>query len=180
MKMKYKFIGLTGTNAAGKGEAAAFFADRGYRYHSLSDVIREELAGRGQETSRDNLIRTGNELRLRHGNDVLARRISERLAPPAVIDSIRNIQEVLFLRRLDGFILIAVDAPVEIRFERARQRGRNESAHSLGEFRKKEEEELAGGRNEQHLKTVMAAADVTVTNDGTLEEFHRKLKGLIE
>ena len=39
-------IGLTGTNAAGKGEAAAFLGTRGYAYLSLSDVLREELTAR--------------------------------------------------------------------------------------------------------------------------------------
>ena len=74
MTMPPRLIGLTGTNGAGKGEAAAYFGTRGYAYHSLSDVIREELARRGEPASRDNLIRTGNELRRSFGPDVLARR----------------------------------------------------------------------------------------------------------
>ena len=36
-------IGLTGTNGAGKGEAAAYFMTKGYAYFSLSDVIRDKL-----------------------------------------------------------------------------------------------------------------------------------------
>ncbi len=177
--IKHPFIGLAGTNGAGKGEAAAFLTARGYACRSLSDAIREELAARGLEASRDNLIRTGNELRASFGPDVLARRISAGLAAPAVIDSIRNLAEVECLRRLPGFILVAVDAPVELRFERARLRGRNESAGTLEEFRRKEDQERCGGPAEQQLASVMAAADLTITNEGTLEEFHAKLRGLL-
>ena len=90
MKTPPRLIGLTGTNGAGKGEAAAFFMARGYAYFSLSDVIRDELRARGEAVSRDNLIRTGNELRERFGPDVLARRTMAKVGGPAVIDSIRN------------------------------------------------------------------------------------------
>jgi Dephospho-CoA kinase len=179
MEIKHKFIGLTGTNGSGKGEAALFLAANGYSRCSLSDVIREELYARGEEPSRDNMIRTGNELRATGGPDVLARRISAKLEPPAVIDSIRNVAEVDCLRRLPGFILVAVDAPVELRYQRVLLRGRNESAGTLDEFRRKEDEERAGGRDEQQLGPVMAAADLTITNEGTLEEFHAKLRGLL-
>lgn len=178
--MRYRYIGLTGTNGSGKGEAAAFLASLGYELHSLSDIIREELAARGLEASRDNMISMGNELRAAEGPDILARRTCDRLAGPAVIDSIRNLREVLCLRgRLDGFVLVAVDAPLAIRYERTRLRGRNESARTLDEFRLKEDEERSGGSGRQQLEAVMAAADLTVANDGTLEEFHLKLKGLL-
>jgi hypothetical protein len=73
MTFRYRLIGLTGSNGAGKGEAAAFLKDRGYSYFSLSDEIREELGCQGLEPTRDRLIRQGNELRARFGPDVLAR-----------------------------------------------------------------------------------------------------------
>lgn len=173
-----RLIGLTGTNGAGKGEAAAYFRAKGYAYYSLSDVIRDELRERGEPESRDALIRTGNELRERSGADVLARRTLAKLRPGerAVIDSIRNLREIACLRREEGFVLLAIDAPVEVRFARAAARGRDESALDLEAFRKKEAEERAGGAAAQQLEASMAAADRTIVNDGTLAEFHRKLE----
>ena len=172
-----RLIGLTGTNASGKGEAALFFEGRGYARHSLSDVIREELAGRGEAASRDNLIRAGNELRSRFGADALARRTMEKVGRgAAVIDSIRNVAEIAYLRRQDGFLLLAFDAPVEVRFRRAAARGRDESAATLEQFRRKEAEERAGGAGGQQLEACMAEADGLVWNDGTLEDLHRKLE----
>ena len=95
-------VGLTGTNGAGKGEAAAYLGTKGYGYLSLSDVLREELAARGLAASRDNLIAVGNELRARFGPDVLARRTMAKVLGPTVIDSIRNPREVDYLRRQAG------------------------------------------------------------------------------
>jgi dephospho-CoA kinase len=178
MTTEPRLIGLTGTNGAGKGEAAAYFAGRGYVRHSLSDVIREELERRGEPASRDNLIRTGNELRERFGPDVLARRTLAKIGPDerAVIDSVRNLAEIACLRGQAGFVLLAIDAPVEVRFARAAVRGRDESAADLEAFRKKEAQERAGGAAAQQLEAAMAAADRLVVNDGTLAEFHRKLE----
>jgi dephospho-CoA kinase len=179
MKKRPKLIGLTGTNGAGKGEAAAFFKTRGYAYTSLSDILREELRERGLETTRDNLIQIGNELREKFGPDVLARRTMARVTGPTVIDSIRNTREVALFRTQKDFILLAFDAPIEVRFGRVADRGRNESAATLEEFREKEDEERAGGEAAQQLEACMAAADHCIWNDGTLEDLHRKLERLL-
>ena len=56
--------------------------------------------------------------------------------------------------------------------------GRDESASTLEEFRKKEEEEMEGERTGQQLSACMAMADLLVINDGTLEELNRKLEDL--
>ena len=178
MRTPPRLIGLTGTNGAGKGEAAAYFEARGYAYFSLSDVIRDELRERGEPASRDNLIRTGNDLRDRFGPDVLARRTMDKIGctERAVIDSIRNTREVDLLRRQEGFVLLAIDAPIALRFARVAVRGRDESAGDLEAFRKKEEEERAGGATAQQLEACMAAADRLIINDGTIPEFHRKLE----
>jgi len=176
MKKPPRLIGLTGTNGAGKGEAAAYFVAKGYAYFSLSDIIREELQARGEAVSRDKLIRTGNDLRGRFGPDVLARRTVAKVGGPAVIDSIRNTAEVAFLRRQEGFVLLAIDAPIEVRFARVAERGRDESAADLEAFRKKEEQEQAGGATAQQLEACLAAADRLIVNDGTIPEFHRKLE----
>lgn len=178
MNDRPRLIGLTGTNGAGKGEAAAYFVARGYTYFSLSDVIREELRKRGEPASRDNLIRTGNELRERGGPDVLARRTIDKVGGGgrAVIDSIRNMGEIEYLRRQEGFVLLAIDAPIALRFERVAARGRDESAADLEAFKKKEDEERAGGTTGQQLQASMAAADRLIINDGTILEFHRKLE----
>lgn len=176
MKEDIKFIGLTGTNGSGKGEAAAFFQNRGFAYFSLSDLIREELLKEGLEPTRDNLIKKGNSLRTEGGADVLARMVLRKVKGKAVIDSIRNPDEVGFLKREKNFILLAIDAPVEIRYERVKRRGRDESVETLRAFMEKEAEEMTRDPKGQQLQTCMEMADFRVINEGSLEEFRDKLE----
>lgn len=178
-KTKVRFIGLTGTNGAGKGEAAAYFVKKGFHYISLSDLIREELIKRGEEVSRNNLIKIGNELRKKYGPDILARMVMKKIKEKAVIDSIRNPKEVDFFRKQENFIFLAIDAPAELRYKRTRKRGRDESASNLKEFIQKEEEEMSNREKGQQLRTCMNMADYTIINDGSLQDFHQKLEDLL-
>jgi dephospho-CoA kinase len=170
-----RLIGLTGTNAAGKGEVAAYLETKGFEAFSLSDVIREHLRQRGLDVTRNSLIAAGNSLRRRYGADILARRVMKKARGNAVIDSIRNGREVAFLRKQPGFVLAAVDAPVETRYKRAKKRGRQESAGTLEEFVAKERQEMTGGREGQQLRRCLESADVTIINDGTLAALRRKV-----
>jgi len=176
MKHSYRLIGLTGTNGAGKGEVADYLKAKGYAYLSLSDVIRDRLREMGLEASRDNLIVQGNALRREYGPDVLARRVMEKVRGRTVIDSIRNPHEVAYLKRQDGFVLVAVDAPPRLRFERARRRGRDESAATLEAFIAKEGEEMGDDPEVQQLHLCRELADVTLVNDGTLDDLHRAIE----
>jgi dephospho-CoA kinase len=171
-----KIIGLTGTNGAGKGAAADYFVSRGFIYVSLSDVIRDALKEEGLALTRDNLIKKGNALRSSGGADYLARKVMEKVMGNAVIDSIRNPEEVRYLQRHKNFILLAIDAPVEIRYARVQQRGRDESAANLQEFIHKEEEERSTDPLQQQIHACLKMADVTVLNEGSLEDFYKKLE----
>ncbi|MBI2446995.1 MAG: AAA family ATPase, partial [Candidatus Omnitrophica bacterium] len=90
-----KVIGLTGNNASGKTEAAEYLRRKGYRYYSLSDILREEATRRGLDHSRKTLIELGNNLRKGHGAGVLAKMAKENLKGRSIIiDSIRNPKEI--------------------------------------------------------------------------------------
>jgi dephospho-CoA kinase len=176
MKHAYKLIGLTGTNGSGKGEAASFFKTHNYAYFSLSDIIRNELIQEGRATTRDNLIQKGNALREKHGADILARRVMQQVTGKAVIDSIRNPREIVHFRLQESFILLAIDAPIDIRYIRVKQRGRDESASSLQEFIAKEKEEMTQEEKGQQLQVCLRMADYRVTNEGSLDNFFKKLE----
>jgi dephospho-CoA kinase len=172
----HRLIGLTGTNGSGKGEAAAWLRSHGYDYLSLSDVIRDELRQDGVVETRDAMIARGNALRRVFGPDVLARRALARVAGPTVIDSIRNPSEVAVLRREEGFLLVAFDAPPAVRFERVGRRGRDESARDLEAFLRKEAEERGSDPAAQQLDACMALADIRIVNDGSIEDLQRRLE----
>ena len=145
-------IGLTGKNGSGKGEVARFLKGRGFEYHSLSDVIREELERKSKSITRDKLVETGNQLRQKFGPDILAKGIVER--PQAdknyVIDSIRHPSEVKAFKPKSGFVLLNVIAPPKVRFERLKKRGRENDPKTFSEFKKLElKESKSAGLSEQ-------------------------------
>ncbi len=175
-------IGLTGTNASGKTEVSNYLIRRGFEYHSLSDEVREEAKKRGGEIDRDLLIATGNDLRSRHGAGVLAERVLLRLGQDRnhVVDSIRNPMEVEALRRRKDFVLLAIDASQELRFERSHLRGREGAAPTLGEFVREENRELESENPaSQQLLATRRLADRVVRNDGSLQDLHDFLNELL-
>ncbi len=173
-------IGLTGPNAAGKGEAAAAFQARGFSCHSLSDVVREEAARRGRTTGRDDLILTGNELRRERGPGVLAELTVPKLGVRDLVDSIRNPAEVEVLRRVGGFVLLGVTASPEVRFARALNRhGRGDALSSLEAFLAKEAEENSSDPAAQRLSATFALADLVVVNDGTIQDLREKIGAVL-
>jgi dephospho-CoA kinase len=168
-------IGLTGANAAGKGEVALYLATLGFRVHSLSDIVREEAMARGLGLSREHLIRVGNELRRAGGPGVLAERILPRLGARDVVDSIRNPGEVEVLRRATRFVLLAVDAPEALRFARSRARGRDGDPLTLEAFREREREENSSDPDAQRLLATFRLADRTLLNDGTIDDLESRV-----
>jgi len=174
-------LGLTGRNAAGKGEVARILKAGGFEYFSLSDELRLELQAQGVAETRDHLIEAGRRLRQNEGLDALARRVTRRFNTGLnqVVDSIRNPEEVRFLRSLGSFFLIAVDAPLDLRFARAQARARTGDPVDIDAFRKAEERELASGDPAaQQLIGTIALADFTVVNDTDLETLTTRVRAL--
>lgn len=173
-------IGLTGTNAAGKSAAADFLLKRGFAYYSLSDELREILKYRNVEVTRDNLVEVGNEMRAKFGNSYLANRILRKLKEDAVVDSIRNLGEVDAFRKSENFILIAIDAPAEVRYNRAKDRGRVAEGETLQEFMENEAKELKGSRNMQQINACMLEADYTIINASNMHAFHWQIETVLK
>ncbi len=175
-------IGLTGKNGAGKGEVTKFLSERGFQCLSLSDVLREEAGRLGKPVTRDFLVELGNRLRKESGASVLAERIFARLDPEKnyPIDSIRNPAEVQVFRRRRDFYLVNVQAPQKLRFERLRQRGRENDPKVFDDFLALEAKEAASAEtNNQQLDQTIALADVTLENGGPLKDLHEKAKRIL-
>lgn len=181
-------VGLTGKNAAGKGEAAKYLQAKGFVYFSLSDVVRDEATKRNLEHSRDNLIRLGNELREAYGADYLAKKINEKIEQQLnirknqnfVIDSIRSPHEAEELMKNWDFALVGIDAPVEVRFERLVKRGRLGDAKTLEELKRQEQRENLKSDTNQQLDATLGMAQIVIVNDSSLEELHKKIDTLLD
>ena len=104
----------------------------GYAYHSLSDILRDELKKRGNKSA---LLAVGNELRQADGPGALAKRLLPQLETGLhLVDSIRNPLEVVELRTLPKFVLIGIDADSRVRFERLRARNRQGDPETWEKF----------------------------------------------
>ncbi len=174
-------IGLTGRNAAGKGEVAEYLKKKSFYYHSLSDAIRDEIRERGLEPTRERLIQVGNELRTQYGPKVLAERILARIEDDKhyVIDSIRNPAEVDAFRDAKHFKLIRIEAPAAVRFQRIIRRKRESDPQTLEAFIDLENREAQGNVNSQNLLQVEALADHAIVNDGPIEKLYPQIDGLL-
>lgn len=172
-------IGLTGKNGSGKGEIAETLKGRGFRYFSLSDVLRDELKESGSTVTRENLIRKGQELRESFGPAVLAERTRKKLADRTdyIVDSFRHPKEVEVFRKLKGFKLWCADADPKIRFERCLKRARENEPQSFEEFIETERLEFnTGESNKQDLLKTIEQADVIIENNSTVKELREKVK----
>jgi len=172
-------VGVAGLNAAGKGEVVRLLERRSFYRASLSDVIRADLAREGKEPTRENMIQRGRALRERFGPAVLAERAQRALPSDRnhVIDSIRHPAEVEALRAGGDFLLLWVEAPPRVRFERSRARGRAGDGEDFARFEELEARELASGEGAaQQLLAVRGLADLVIPNDGSLEELGAKLE----
>ncbi len=178
------FLGFTGPNAAGKGEAIKYLVEK-YKFiaTSLSDIIRAEAKVRNLEPTRDNLIAIGNELRQKEGPSVLAKRAIAKIKnmPQAVIDSIRNPAEIEELRKnLKNFKLIGINADIKIRFERAKKRGRLGDGVTFEEFKSKEEKELKGDESSQQLLKCFEMSEIKIDNSGDLEKLYSEIDKILK
>src|SRR3989338_7369468 len=180
-------IGLTGKNAAGKGEAANYLKSKGFIYYSISDIIREEATKRNLEHSRDNLIKIGNELRQNFAPNYLAHQINLKLKEVLknnpkqnfVIDSIRSPFEAKELMKNKNFTLVGIDAPIETRFKRLLERNRIGDAKTLEDFKKQEERENLKSDTNQQLDETFKLSQNIIRNDGTMEQLHAKIDDLL-
>lgn len=169
-------IGLTGTFAAGKDTVAEYFEkEKGFEHFSTGAVAVEIAKERGIEPTRDNLRELGNTLRDEFGPEFLSRQVMEKKAKTdkVVVTGLRQPGEVKYLKSLGNFHLVAVDAPIELRFERMRSRHRSGDPSTIDEMREKEKKEMnSTDNNAQKIKECMAMADYYVVNDGSIEKLN--------
>jgi dephospho-CoA kinase len=161
-------IGLTGSYCSGKDTVAEYISQRhGYIHFSLSDLIRELMQKNAIELTRENLIVFGTNLRKENGNGILAKKVLDKidLHGKYCVTSIRHPEEVYELRRSKDFVLVNVDAPREVRFERMQRRQRFGDPQTLEKFIDLEKKESQSECPGQQLIKTARLADITFIND---------------
>ncbi len=172
-------LAFVGAPAAGKTEAASVAKTLGIPIITMGDVVRAELRKRGLPLSDENAGKIASELRAQEGMDAIAKRCIPHIRAIAgkkaviVIDGIRGISEVETFKKEFGtdFTLVSVDAPLNLRYERIKTRGRGDDSLSIEEFKTREERE-----NEWGLGEAMKNADTVITNTGSRELFKEQIE----
>ncbi len=175
-----KIIAFVGLPASGKSEAASVARSMNIPVVSMGDAVREEAARRGLPPTDENIGGTGTALRREEGMDAIAKRcvpgIRAQTSWVVVVDGTRNIEEVNYFKKQFGkeFMLIAILAPFELRFERVKKRARSDDMTGKEELMRRDEREKGWG-----LDKALAIADITINNTGSILEFKEEIRKLL-
>ncbi len=177
-----KVIAFVGYPLSGKSTAAQVAREMGIPVVVMGDIVREEAARRGLELTDENLGKVASELREKEGMDAIARRCIPKIREEArksgivVVDGIRGIAEIEKFKKAfgDDFILIAIESPLEVRFERAKMRKRSDDVEKLKDLEERDRREERWG-----MREAMEIADFTVENTGDYEDFVDKIRQIL-
>jgi dephospho-CoA kinase len=175
-----KVIGVVGLPASGKGEFSKIAAGMGIPVIVMGDMIRRAVLEAGLEPDDTSFGATANRLRAEGGMDAIAKlcipEIQKQAAPIVLVDGIRGDAEVaLFRHHFPGFILISIDSSFEKRLARIAARARSDDFTTPDALRNRDERETRWG-----LLKALRGADLHIRNEGTLEEFSRDVRALLE
>lgn len=174
-------IGLSGTFASGKDTLAHHLAQKfNFLHVSTGDMVRAVAEAEYGSIERPVLVKTANELREKRGPGVLADLALEKYETEKkeykgiVISGVRSLGEANAIKQAGGRIVF-VDAPIEIRYERIKNRQRsNEEDLTLEQFKASEElEELSVHDNPyvQDITGVKELADIILLNQDDVDAF---------
>lgn len=186
MKTEHTFIvGITGAPGSGKSAMADFFVSLGFKKVTLSSFLEEEAKKQKEvgKITRKILQDIGNQWRKKHGAGILAKKTLELLREAkiknAVVDGIRNVEEINELRKNKRFVLIAIIAEPKIRFERLQKLKRRENL-TWELFTKLDRRDRGMGQRKTGLQVTacQSLADFIIYNNGDKKEFLKKLRQL--
>jgi len=179
--MKKIIIGLAGELASGKDETKKYIEDNyGASCHRFSTILRDVLNRIYLPITRENLQRLSLILRQEFGEDMLAKIIAEDVLNDVnnvvVVDGIRRDADMVYLKKIPGFVLVSLNVDAKTRYERLIKRNENADDSS-----KTYEQFLADGQKEAELQIpqVMATANFSLNNNGSLDDLYAQIKNII-
>jgi len=175
-------IGLAGELAAGKGTAAEYL-EKKYKAnsHRFSTMLRDILDRLYLEQNRENMQKLSTILRKNFGEDTLAKVISQDVARDdgaiVVIDGVRRLADIKYLKEMPEFKLVYIEASMENRFERIKKRGENtdDTTKTFAEFKRDHE-----GEAESRIRGLKNDADYVLDNNGSIDELYEQIDKIIE
>jgi len=169
---------FVGEKLSGK-EIASRYLIKNYKFTGFrfSKILVDILGRLNLPVTRVNEANLIGGLRERFGGGVLAQSIKEEISSRklkrVVIDGLRNPGELDILKKLSGFLLVYVTAPLDVRYRRALARGEKvgENSFTLDQF--KHEEKLP---TELFIKRMGKSARVKLVNDASLADLYKQIE----
>lgn len=175
-----EIVGISGTNGAGKDVLGELLALRqGYHFHSVSDLLRDELRRQGKEINRVNMSALSKQWRNESGDDGImftkaieayeAEKEAKGYKGLALVNA-RHPGEAARVHERGG-VMVWVDADQRLRYERitAGNRGREEDEVTFEHFVADEYREMhppadapSGSLNMAGVRDI---ADLHIDND---------------
>lgn len=176
-------IGIAGTLGAGKGTVVEYLKGQGFAHYSVSGELKRMLDSQGKKADRKNASQVADELAKQYEGGILEVIYNQAEAADMqdiILESIHREAEAEYLRGV-GAVIIAVDADKKTRYERAvkRQEGEKDNVtyeEFLEDVAREEEGKGAGAAN---IREVIKNADFVIENNGTLEELHEQVDGIL-
>lgn len=174
-------LGITGLPASGKDTIGDYLAQKGFSKFNMSDVIREEMRSLYLPVDRTSMQNYMQEKRKAFGNDYLCDAIVKKVTDKTIISGIRNRDEINAFKKSLGnnFLIVAVNSPIERRYESIKQRNREGDNITFEQFKLEEEKESYNSSGGLEIKKVMEMADFSINNDGTKDDLYKKVDELI-
>lgn len=190
---KLTMIGIGGTNGSGKDTIGEILAEKhGFKFISLTDMLRAECRKRGLPVERENLRMISAEWREVGGLGALIDKVVAAYKAEGgeytglVTASLRNPGEADRVHELGGTV-IWVDADPSIRYERVigNDRGRaGEDNKSFEQFMQEEHDEMYPqlGARTTALATIEVKnrADVMIVNETTRDALEQRVAQLVQ
>jgi dephospho-CoA kinase len=180
-------LGITGTLGAGKGTVVEYLVQqKGFAHVAVSDTfLTGEAIKRGREPDRQARHEIANEFRAKGPTKLMEAVYT--LAEPliaegkdVVIEPQHSIDEVKFVQSKGGVVL-AVNADLEMRYQRIQERGGPKDNVSFEAFKAHEEKEMRPTQNTTNdLAGALAQADHTIMNDGSVEDLHAQIDAVLQ
>jgi dephospho-CoA kinase len=172
-----KLIVTVGMPGSGKDELIEVARQMGLATLKMGDLVRDETRRRGLQLNNANVGRIASEERDKHGAAIWAQRAIPKLTETKMlVDGCRSDSEVTVFRHHFGdLFVLGIHASPEKRYDRMIQRSRGDDGVGLQEFFDRDRRELKWG-----IGNAFALADGMLVNEGTLEEFKRDAKAMLQ
>ncbi|MBS3090391.1 dephospho-CoA kinase [Candidatus Pacearchaeota archaeon] len=172
-------IGLLGTIGAGKTTVSDYLIKKhGFYRVGMGDLVREVTRQEGMELTRENLQAIQEKYRDKYGQEYFIRETIERLSNSAgnrlLIDGIRTPVDAGEAKKA-GAVLVLIDAPKKVRYERLKARKREGDAQTFEHFLKQEKREW----EMLHFKSTLKYVEYKIENSGSVKELYKKIDDLL-